>query len=165
MIPTIPVTDAVLGAARALDPVKELEGQNNRGYFPDAINDFCGSPRGSSWCLNFCHYVGVHTLGSVRWPLGRDGNCDHLLQLATRRDVLGHYPEPGAIFLKLNPDDPADATHAGFVDRVRPDGSFTTVEGNSNTDGSSNGTAVVRITRPRKHGERYVFVYWWKLIK
>ena len=165
MIPTISVTEAVLGTARALDPVRELEGQQNRGYFPDAINDFCGSPRGSSWCLNFCHYVGIQTLGSARWPLGHDGNCDHLLRFARQLGITEHAPSSGALFLKLNPDNTADATHAGFVDRVKPDGSFTTVEGNSNTDGSSNGNAVVRITRPRKPGERYVFVLWWELMK
>lgn len=165
MIPSIPVTQAVVGAARSLDPVKELDGQNNRGYFPDAINSFCGSPLGSSWCLNFCHYVGIHTLGSARWPLGRNGNCDVLYRFAKKRGIVGTSPQQGAIFLKINPNDEADATHAGFVDLAKADGSFTTVEGNSNTDGSSNGTAVVRITRPRKNGERYVFVYWWELMK
>jgi len=150
-VPTIPVVDAVLGCAIALDPVQELQGQQNRGYFVDAINDFCGSPRGSAWCLCFVHYVGIHALGSTRWPLGRNGSCDVLLQLAKKLGVLRESPVRGAVFLRLNPDNSADATHAGFVDRVLADGSFKTVEGNSNNEGAREGQAVVRLQRGGAH--------------
>ena len=165
VIPTISCVDAVLGCAIALDPVQELAGQQNRGYFVDAINDFCGSPRGSAWCLNFCHYVGHHALGSVRWPLGLNGSCDHLLNLAKRSKILRESPVRGAIFLKLNPDNTADATHAGFVERVLSSGGFKTVEGNSNDEGSREGKAVVRLTRGGmgQHG-RYVYVHWESLL-
>ena len=69
MTPTLSCVDAVLGCAIALDPVQELPGVQNRGYFVDAINTFCGSPLGSAWCLNWVHYVGNHVLGSARWLL------------------------------------------------------------------------------------------------
>ena len=163
-IPTIPVVDAVLGCALALDPVQELPDSQNRGYFVDAINRYCGSPLGSAWCLNFCHYVGSHALG-VRWPLGVNGSCDHLLGLAKKAKILRESPVRGAIFLKLNPDNTADATHAGFVERVLPNGAFKTVEGNSNDEGSREGKAVVRLTRGGmgSHG-RYVFVQWESLL-
>lgn len=165
MIPTIPVTDAVLGCMSALDPARELPGQQNRGYFPDAINAWAGSPLGSSWCLNAVHYAGAKTIGKGRWPLPINGNCDVLLAYARRHGIARATPVRGAIFLKLNPDDTADATHAGYVDALLPSGRFYTWEGNSNTDGSSNGTDVVSILRPRKTGERYVFVYWWELVR
>jgi hypothetical protein len=163
MIPTLPVTEAVLGCMDALDPVRELPG--NRGYFVDAVNTWAGSPLGSSWCLNLCHYAGAKTLGKARWPLPINGSCDVILRYARKMKIARETPVPGALFLKLNPDDSADATHAGYVDSVLPNGRWFTREGNSNDTGSREGTDVVSILRPRKSGERYVFIYWWELMK
>lgn len=165
MIPTISVVDAVLGCMDALDPVRELGGQQNRGYFPDAINTWAGSPLGSAWCLNTCHYAGAKIIGKARWPLPINGSCDVLLQFARKHGILYDTPVRGAIGLKINPDNTADATHAFYVDSVLPNGRFYTWEGNSNTDGSSNGTDVVSLLRPKKEGERYQFVYWWELMR
>lgn len=165
MIPTIPVTEAVLGTMSALDPARELAGSKNRGYFPDAINTFAGSPLGSAWCMNTVHYAGAKTIGKARWPLPINGSCDVILQFARKHGIVHDTPVRGAIFLKLNPDNTADATHAGYVDSVLPNGRWYTWEGNGNTDGSSNGTDIVSILRPKTSSERYVFVYWWELVK
>jgi hypothetical protein len=170
-IATISVIDAVLGCALALDPVQELTGAQNRGYFVDAINRYCGSPLGSAWCLNFCHYVGAHAIGGL-WPIGHDGNCDHLYKAAELRGILRTEPVRGAIFLKMNAQNRADATHAGFVDTVIKNSGhpvlgangFRTIEGNSNDKGSREGKAVVRLTRPLTAGEQYVFVEWAALV-
>ena len=160
---TITVVDAVLGVMAALSPTHELEG--NRGYFVDAINTWAGSPLGSSWCLNVVHYAGANALGRKRWPLPINGSCDVLLKFARSAGILHDRPKRGAIFLKLNPSDPDDATHAGYCDSDELlGGRFNTREGNSNEDGSSNGTDIVEIERPRHAGERYVFVYWWELL-
>jgi hypothetical protein len=158
----LPAVDAVLGCAIALDPVQELPGQpgaRNRGYFVDAINTFCGSPLGSAWCLNFVHYVGVHALG-IAWPFPeRNGNCDWLLALATRRGLVRELPMRGGIFLRLNNRNAADANHAGYVERVFNDGSWRSVEGNGAEDGSAEGKAVVRLTRAhRADPKRYAYV-------
>jgi hypothetical protein len=163
MIPTIPVTEAVVGCMSALDPVRELKG--NRGYFVDAVNLWAGSPLGSSWCLNLCHYAGAKTLGKARWPLPINGSCDVLLAFARKHKIAYDTPMPGAIGLKLNPDNTADATHAFFVESVLPNGRFYTWEGNSNNTGSREGTDVVQLLRPKVSGERYVFIYWWELMK
>jgi len=54
--------------------------------------------------------------------------------------------------------------HAGYCDSDElPGGRFATREGNSNKDGSSNGTDLVEIEPPRHPGEQYVFVYWWEV--
>jgi hypothetical protein len=164
-VATISVIDAVLGCMAALSPARELEGSLNRGYFPDAINTWAGSPLGSAWCLNTCNYAGANAIGKARWPLPINGNCDVLLKYARKFGILRDTPARGAIFLKLNPENPEDATHAGYVDAVLPAARFATREGNSNEDGSSNGTDIVEIERPRKPGERYVFVYWWLLLR
>jgi len=163
-LPTVTVIDAVLGAMAALSPVKELPG--NRGYFVDAINEWAGSPPGSAWCLNACHYAAAHAIGKARWPLPINGNCDVLLRYARKMGILRDTPARGAIFLKLDPENPENATHAGLVDSdPMPSGKWMTREGNSNEDGSREGTDIVEIERPRKPGERYVFVYWWLLLK
>jgi hypothetical protein len=162
-VATIPVVEAVLGCMAALSPVRELEG--NRGYFPDAMNTWAGSPLGSAWCLNACHYAGAHAIGRARWPLPINGSCDVLLRYARKMGIAFDQPEVGDIFLKLNPANREDATHAGFVDAVLPAGRFATREGNSNETGSREGTEIVELERPRKAGEDYVFVRWRLLVK
>jgi hypothetical protein len=163
IVHTVSVIDAVLGCMDALSPVRELEG--NRGYFVDAINEWAGSPKGSAWCLNAAHYAGAKAIGKARWPLPINGSCDVLLKFARKHGIARDWPTRGAIFLKLNPDDTADATHAGFVDALLADGRWMTREGNSNTTGSREGTEIVELTRPLKPGERYVFVTWWEVLK
>jgi hypothetical protein len=158
------VVDAVLGCAVALDPVRELDG--NRGYFVDALNDSTGAPHGSPWCASFLYYVGTRALGSARWPLPRSAACDDLLRFATKNGILRATPTRGNVFLVLNPANPSDAVHTGFVELAKMGGAFSTVEGNSNDDGSREGVAVVRLQRGGdKDKRRYVFVDWESLVK
>lgn len=154
------VVDAFLGAMEMLDPVKELPG--NRGYFVDAINEDAGSPLASAWCLNTVGYAGRHVIGK-RWPLPRTGSCDELLRFAKAKGIVRDKPVRGAIFLKLNPANPNDATHAGAVLEVLDDGRFGTWEGNSNDTGSREGTDVVHLTR-NPHTAHYVFIDWEALV-
>jgi hypothetical protein len=92
-----------------------------------------------------------------------NGNCDVLLRFARKAGILHDTPARGAIFLKIDPTNPDNATHAGLVDEPFAGGRFSTREGNSNETGSREGMDIVEIERPRAAGERYPFVYWWEL--
>ena len=155
-LPTITVVDAVLGCMAALSPVHELSG--NRGYFPDAINRWAGSPLGSAWCLNAVHYAGAMALGRKRWPLPINGDCDVLLPFARKAGILHDTPARGAIFLKIDPTNPDNATHAGLVDEPFAGGRFSTREGNSNETGSREGMDGHRGNRAAARGGRALCV-------
>jgi len=166
MTATISVIDAVLGVAAALDPVQELADVQNRGYFVDAINEFCGSPLGSPWCMNFVHYCGINALGASRWPLGRSGSCDVVLARAHRDGIVSETPTRGAVFLRINAQNRSDAQHAGFVTQLIPTAGWRTIEGNGALNGSREGKAVVTITRGHTTDRnRYLFVDWASLVR
>jgi len=159
MRPTITCVDAVLGCAQALRYVHEAD--DNRGRFVDGINASVGAPYGSPWCASFVYYVGSNALGSVRWPLPRTASCDELLKAGRRAAIVKDAPTKGAVFLVLNPKNPDDAVHTGFVQVAFERGAFRSIEGNSNDDGGREGVAVVSNLRGQiGDTRRYLFLDW-----
>lgn len=161
MIRSVACEDAVLAVAIACLPVREAE--PNRGRFVDSIIEYAGGHPPESWCASFVYYCGRIALGSA-WPLPKTRSCDVLLEFARANRLLVTSPVPqrGDVFLVLNSD--TDAHHTGFVESLRPDlgpQAFGTLEGNTNTDGSSNGIGVFRNVRNKVPGRtRYAFIRW-----
>lgn len=153
--------DAVLSIARALLPVREAA--PNRGRFVDTIIEFAGGTPPEPWCASFIYYCGRIALGS-NWPLPKTRSCDVLLEYAIKKNLIAPLtvPSRGDLFLVMK--SPTDAIHVGFVETLRADQgtlAFQTLEGNTNTDGSSNGIGVFRNVRNKIAGRtKYVFIRW-----
>lgn len=157
-LPTISRVDAVIAVAIACLPVREAG--ENRGRFVDSIIEFAGERPTEPWCASFVYYCGRLVCGSG-WPLPKTRSCDVLLEFARSHGLLVTLPQRGDLFLVLKTD--TDAVHVGFVESLRPDqgpNAFGSLEGNTNTDGSSNGIGVFRNVRGKAPRTRYAFVRW-----
>lgn len=154
---TTDAVTAVLNVARAHTWVRETQG-SNRGEAVNAILARVGLPPGQPWCAAFVAYVGWAVLRGA-WPLPNVGGCMSLFAAARAREMLRDTPAPGAVFLIWSPSLNRFA-HTGFVTAgPDEDGEWPTVEGNTNTGGSREGTGV--FLRARAFGPRDRFIHWW----
>lgn len=157
-----------ISVARSLVGQKEEPVGSNRSFHIDVWNKSCGVPLGSFWCASFL-CAGVHNrwkfLTGLDWQLGTSASCDVLLAKAKRLGILHETPYVGDIGFVLSSDDDTDAVHVFLVSGYK-EGKFTSIEGNSNLDGSRNGTEVVErddLYKFRKPG-RLVFARWADLL-
>jgi hypothetical protein len=157
-----------INIARGWVGTKEEPVGSNRSFHIDVWNKSCGVPLGSFWCASFL-CAAVHNrwkfLTGLDWQLGTSASCDVLLARARRLGILHKTPYVGDIGFVLAPKDDTDAVHVFLVSGFK-DGKFTSIEGNSNLDGSRNGTEVVE--RPDlykfRNPSRIVFARWADLI-
>jgi hypothetical protein len=155
----------VLGAARALLPVREIGG-DNRGPLVEAIQKATQNLPGQAWCASFVAYCGYAGVGEPHWPLPKTGSVHALYHAARVRDGwLLTTPLPGAIFLRWFPDLKRYA-HTGFVQSVYPYDATTTgyrtIEGNASDPSladSRDGTGVFAKNRRVLPNDR--FIHWW----
>lgn len=136
---------------------------SNRGPMVDeylraaGIDPLHSEVGGRAWCMAFLYWVfkTAATSMSVANPLPRTAGClDHWSRartipgarriLASEASADPRLIKPGLIFIL---DFGGGLGHAGIVERVAPGGRLSTVEGNSNTDGSRNGVGVFRLDR------------------
>jgi hypothetical protein len=141
----------------------ELPPSSNRGPMVDeylraaGIDPEHSSNDGRAWCMAFAYWVfrTAATALAAPNPLPRTAGClDHWNKSAnvpgarriTARAACDdpRLVKPGLIFIL---DFGGGLGHAGLVERVAPGGRLTTLEGNSNTDGSRNGVGVFRLER------------------
>jgi len=118
-----------------------------------------GWKSGESWCMYFAKAVHWETFPKDR------ANIQSILNGSTQRsftnaqnDKTGTYtvitsgqPKLGDIAVWQKVSSPAYG-HAGIVIKSSGD-SFETIEGNTNKEGSREGTSVLKKTRPLKYGE------------
>ena len=155
----------LIAAANAFVGMRE-EGGDNRGQMVEMFLREVHQTAGEPWCAAFVHHVGYwsHFDASVRtssWPLPPTASCAELGQYALARRILVKQPQPGDVFLLFSRG-LGRFHHAGIVVSVDArypvrssaiagddDGLWvcTTVEGNTNDDGSVNGTATLRKVR------------------
>ena len=162
MIDTVDAREAVLNVARALRWVRETDGPN-RGEVVDEMTRECGLRPPQPWCAAFLSFCG-HAALDLRWPLPLVAGCATLAEAAQAQGTLhvltgGVVPERGAIFL-LWGEAKQRYHHTGFV--LGPDsvaGYWRTCEGNTNEDGSPEGTGV--FTRRRRFGDKDAIITWW----
>jgi len=162
MISTIPAIDAVLNLAWWLRWVAETN-PPNRGEAVDAIIRVTGLDPATRppWCAAFVAACGYATLKDA-WPLAKVAGCVSLSDDAIAKHLRFVLPERGAIFLLWGPNvQPAPRfRHTGFLRADLGNGSWETVEGNTNAGGSPEGTGV--FMRQRKFGPDDRFIHWWK---
>lgn len=109
------------------------------------------------WCAGFATYILTQAAGvlCVPSPIERNFGCDVLAEEALRAGRLLRFddlnptpPQPGWLFLVRGA--PNHYAHIGIV-RAVADKTISTIEGNSNTVGGSNGYEVCSITRGLKY--------------
>jgi hypothetical protein len=156
-----------ISIARGFVGVKEEPLGSNRGFHIDIWNTACNVPVGSFWCASFLS--AVHSRWKFKtnldWQLGKSASCDVLLTRAKKLGILHKTPYVGDVGFVLAAEDSDDATHV-FVVSGHKEGVFTSIEGNSNTDGSRNGTAVVERSNlyAGRNPSRLVFARWADLL-
>jgi hypothetical protein len=171
----IPLTPALLvAAANSFIGLLE-EGGDNRGQMIERFLAEVHQPAGEPWCAAFVYHVGYHShfdhvsrLSS--WPLPATASCYELGRFAESNSVLTKSPEIGDVFLKYNRRLGRFA-HTGIVVAVEVGDQAlgvgvhccTTIEGNTNDDGSRDGHATLRKTRRFVEADGDRFIRWVKL--
>lgn len=167
----IPLTPALLvAAANAFVGLGE-DGADNRGQMVELFLREVRQPPGQPWCAAFVHHVGYwshfdNVTRKTSWPLPATASCYELGKFALDHKVLTRDPHIGDVFLVYSKDHKRFA-HTGVIVsingeyRTAGDGmvfTCTTVEGNTNDDGSANGYTTLR--RPRSFntfvGDRFI---------
>lgn len=120
---------------------------SNRGFHIDIWNKASGVPVGSFWCASFMSAVANRWkyMNGKDWYLGTSADCDVWLARGKKLKILHTNPQVGDIGLITSRQNKNDAVHILVVSNVK-DGVYSSIEGNSNTDGSRNGTKVVERT-------------------
>lgn len=154
----------VLNLAWWLRWVTETQGPN-RGEAVDAIVRVTGLDPSirAPWCAAFVAAVGYAVLKD-RWPLKRVAGCVSLYEDALVKGLVRDDAAPGAIFLQWGEhvQPVARFRHTGFVRELAADaaGIWNTVEGNTNSGGSPEGTGV--FARSRTFTQKDRFIHWWE---
>lgn len=137
--------------------IQEVGGAN-RGRAVERMLKRVGAKAGDPWCAAYVSDCGK-TMLEGQWKLPMTASCDVLLEFARKHNALTDEPEPGAVFLVMK--SPNDAIHTGFVTDVNRE-LYSTMEGNTNTEGGREGIGVYRRQRTLAPG-RYKFIRWWAL--
>ena len=117
----------------------------NEGYFPSSFLT-------AQWCAIFVSWVfaqaGLAGIDSSRVLVPVHAWCPSGLAYfqAKGRVTQGHSPKAGDIFYKKYSGSSV-VGHVGIVERVNSNGTISTIEGNTNTGGSSTGIGVFRLNR------------------
>ena len=155
-LPTSPLLKRVLEIASNEVGVMEVPLGSNDGPEVRAYLKSVGLPEGNAWCvafLYFCFNKASQELG-IQNPMFKTGGVLRLWQKTDthRKIIFPKYVDnpslikPGFIFVISTG---GGFGHAGIVEKV--EGAFiTTIEGNTNDDGSRNGIGVFRRVRKRK---------------
>lgn len=129
-------------------------GGENRGPQVDRYLASIGLGPGAPWCAAFVYWSidqAAQALG-VANPYLRSGYCPTVAGWAQDQGILvDSAPQPGDVFLLYT----GRARHTGLVTGVNGT-ILITVEGNTNINGSPEGTGVFRRTRPVSAKLRYV---------
>lgn len=110
--------------------VREIPAGENGGPMVKPIQEATGQKEGAPWCASFIAFVArvLETFG-IDWPLPFTAGCDELLRAARKLGLIVELPVVGGLFLVMKSDD--DAEHVGAIDKVFPDRSFASIEGNA----------------------------------
>lgn len=104
-----------------------------------------GCPPGYAWCMAFvywCYYMASLRLNLPN-PAYRNASCTQVHNWAANNGKIVAEPQDGDVFLVRGPGN--TYTHTGIV--IRAGGRVTTIEGNTNDNGSAEGIGVFYRTR------------------
>lgn len=118
--------------------VREKTNQND-GPWVEAILRVTGNAKGDPWCAAFVSFVLCIVNGGTS-PLPMTASCQAIREYAVAHGMLTTTPDAGDVFLLL--DGANHAHHTGFCASQVADGVFSTIEGNTNDNGSRDGYGV-----------------------
>lgn len=135
--------------------VKEVPKGSNKGPRVSEYQRRTGYGTPVPWCLCFLYWCADEACNAmdVHNEILRTGSCDLILAWAREHRCLFDDPKPGDWGLVTKTS--TDATHV-FLVKEFANGRLTTIEGNTNSDGSREGYAVVQRSRPCLKSYRYV---------
>lgn len=146
----------IIEIAQSQIGVQEDEAHTNKGEaikYQQAAG--LGSAGGFAWCQSFVFWCGLQAYGNDN-PIPKIGGVMECLRLAKGNGVLiSGAPTIGSQFI-INEGN--GKGHTGLVIGIDGD-NLTTIEGNSNTDGSRDGYEVVLQTK-RKVKDIYAFIHY-----
>ncbi|HWU01742.1 MAG TPA: CHAP domain-containing protein [Novosphingobium sp.] len=155
--PAAPTGEGGAALALAIGQIGVMEQpiSSNRGPQVDAYQRTAGLgvPPGNYWCMAFVYWC-FHEAGQGATAFPRTGGCLDAWnkvksaspqRILTRAAALANpaLVKPGMVFIL---DHGGGLGHTGFV-RASLSGALTTVEGNTNNDGSNNGIGVFELKR------------------
>lgn len=122
--------------------VTEATGHND-GPAVESYLKAVGLGKGYAWCMAFVYWCAKQAAKKLNLvnPLKATGGV--LDEWASGRGTHLTVPVPGCIFIMKH----ASGYHTGIVTGVFPNGLLHTIEGNTNSNGSREGTAVLRKIR------------------
>ncbi len=148
--PANDLLDAAITFALTQVGVREVPVGSNRGPEVDEYLRSTNTPLGSFWCaafVYFCFNKAAANIGKANPLIKTAGSLDHWNRTTAKKitaaDALNNPAliKPGSIFII---DHGGGHGHTGIVQKV--DGGFVhTIEGNSNSNGSSNGIGVFNL--------------------
>jgi len=102
-----------------------------------------GLPPGNPWCMAFAVWSAIQECNGrgVPLPIMKTGSCSAQWNSGLQKGQAVTSPKKGDMFLCRGGS--SGHYHCGYVAADPVNGYFKTIEGNSNTDGSSNGYMVV----------------------
>lgn len=139
------LSDELIKQAGGQLGVTEATGHND-GPAVESYLKSVGLGKGYAWCMAFVYWCAKQAalkLGLVN-PLKCTGGV--LDEWQSGRGTHITIPEPGCVFILKT----SEGYHTGIVTGVFPGGVLHTIEGNTNNNGSREGTSVLRKTRNAK---------------
>jgi hypothetical protein len=144
------LTDAALKVAQSQVGQMESPLGSNWGHPVEDYIASCDIDSPCAWCMAFqywCFGQASVQLGIVN-PLTKTASVSHAWQVAhpshKSTSFPGSTPQIGDIFIM---EFPAGGGHTGIVESLNSDGSFNTIEGNTDLNGSPEGIGVFRRKR------------------
>lgn len=126
---------ALLERCRHYQNVREQPVASNRSPEIDYWLEAAGVPFGNAWCAAFVSQVGREALGAA-WPVLRSASVQQIVDWAKHAGLaLEERPAPGMLMVLYFPAPLNRYAHIGLVAEVKPDGSFTSWEGNTRVAG------------------------------
>lgn len=167
MKPLSPLAKLALAVAGSFLGVKEVPPGSNRGPQVNQFLASVGLSGGYPWCAAFVYFCiqSAASKLSLANPFVRSGGCIVFERFARSKGILKTEPQAGDVFLCYgSPEGYRRASHTGLVLSVNEaKQTFTTIEGNTNLDGSREGIGVFKRVRPMS--DRYAFIRYNDLVK
>ena len=138
----------ILDLAREEIGVAESPAGSNRVKYNTAYYGREVSGANYPWCCVFLWWLFYEAgLSPLFYGGGKTASCGTLETFARQNGqlVLAEYRPGDLLFLRFSG---AAVQHIGLIERVNPDGTLTTIEGNTGTDSDANGGMVMRRVRP-----------------
>ena len=137
----------ILDLARGEIGVAESPAGSNRVKYNTAYYGQVVSGANYPWCCVFLWWLFYEAgLSHLFYGGGKTASCGTLKAFAKQKEQLvsAEYRPGDLLFLRFSG---TAAQHIGLIERVNPDGTLTTIEGNTGTDSDANGGMVMRRIR------------------